>query len=339
MTKFKCIYCNSENTQKSGHYVDGRQRYRCKDCHHVFGEDTIPKEKLDKVCPYCGSTRMRKAGHNKSGSQRYYCNDCKRKSSDNEVQIFFEEINTDIECPYCHSHKLKKGGHLKSGAQRYICKDCNKYFSDKTEIKKDLGIICPHCGSKDVGTSGVDKGKQRYRCKSCKRRFITDYTPRDFEIHNKICPICGHDKAKSAGHTGAGTKYYKCLQCGHKYREDSKFTHTTEVEKRKIIYLHLNGYTNIKIAQLMNKNERTVTTILQKAEIKEPNLTQEQIKLIVKYGVQLNIEPKYVAPYIPCTIKKCREVISKYPKYKPVKYNVTETERKQDWALLDRFIA
>lgn len=421
----KCPYCNSTHIHKSGHYKDGRQRYRCVDCHHMLHEGMEIKEKLNKTCPYCGSTRMRKAGHNKSGSQRYYCNDCKRKSSDNEVQIFFKEINTDIECPYCHSHNLKKGGHLKSGAQRYICIDCNRYFSDKTVLKKDLGLTCPTCGSTDIRTSGIDRGKQRYRCHTCKRRFVIDKTERDYKRYEKTCPRCGHTIAKAAGHTGDGTPYFKCLECGHKYLENPKFVHTSEETKKEIKELYRNDVDRNTIAEkynisvktvyhitkdvinlheeenrkiieelkhgttideIYNKYKRTRSSIgcLQEKAVMEEILTtkqrrlilenivfqqknisdtaklvgctiynckqivneflateklsQEQKNLIYRYGVLLNSPLKYITPHVRCSVDKCREFISKFDKVIPKKVKPTETERKQDWAELDKFI-
>lgn len=284
----RCPYCGSTRLRKSGKLPNGSQRYICKKCCKGFNENTKTKEPLNRTCPYCGSTRMRKAGHNKSGTQRYYCNDCGRKSCDKEVQTFFADINTDIECPHCHSHNLKKGGHLDSGAQRYICKDCSKYFSDKTILKPDLGLTCPTCGSHDIGTCGVEKGKQRYRCKTCKRRFITDYEPRDFKKYEKECPRCGHKLAKAAGHTGDGKPYFKCLECGHKYLENPVFRQTTEEQKQRIRQLYqTTGQTRQEIADLYGISVKTVYHITKDC-LSRKEKDNERISKLLKcgYGLQ-----------------------------------------------------
>ena len=68
------------------------------------------------------------------------------------------------------------------------------------------------------------------------------------------------------------------------------------------------------------------------------NITTEQKANIVKFGIGAAVPVEYVAPYIPCSIKKCQEILSKYTVKPRKKYERTEQEKHQDWYDLDKYI-
>lgn len=337
MQKITCPNCGGQNIKKAGFLASGKQRYVCKDCKKGFssGNNLVKKPKVDDVCPYCGGELTTK-GWNTSGTRRYKCKVCGKGCSEKTVKTPKE---SNVECPYCHSKFTKKGGKLRDGSLRYVCNTCKKGFSEKTIIKDLSGIKCTHCGSTNIGTSGLDTktGKQRYLCHDCRRRFVENPTQFTFVEQKVTCPHCGHNYAKKAGKT-SGKQYYICLACGHKYLENGCFKHLTENQKRFIINLVLKGKNKKEVAELVNCSEKTVRNIFNDY-CKTETLTTAQRELIIKYGVQFAVPAEYIAPYVPCSLQKCKEILSHYVIKEPKRKELTEQERLRENIILDRFLA
>lgn len=339
-----CIYCGG-HTNKSGKTKWGVQIYYCRDCRKRFNENTMPHPPIEEKCPYCGGDLKYKGWSNNGHKRRYLCKQCGKGFSGDLSNLQVREV--EMPCPYCGSEDIKKGGHLRSGARRYVCNSCGKSYNKNTIVKKiHKPKECPQCGKMHINLSGHDTktGKQRYKCVSCGYKFVENPTQQKFVIQEKQCPVCGYVGAKRAGRTGGKRQYYQCLNCNHKYLENGHHRHSTLKEKEQIVSLCLKGLPLIKIAKMIGKNERTVSTII-KMNKPEEKLNKEQYDLIYKYGVVMKIQPEYVAPYIPCSLKKCKEVIQELSnknlnKIKLVKanYQVSEKDRKFDWMELDKFV-
>lgn len=356
MTEKKiCPHCNSTKVRKSGKLPSGKQRYLCATCGKYHSEGNPIKKVEYHTCPHCGG-RTRKSGYNDSGSQRYLCLDCGKKSSGNTTLKYFRDYESGIECPFCHSKYIKKGGHLKDGTQRYECKDCGKFFSSKTVIKEDLGKECPRCHSHRIGTSGHNRnGSIRYRCLDCKSRFSDNPIIRIPANHPVQCPKCDHIGAKKAGKTGNGSQYYICKKCGHKYLEHPIQVKLSEEQFNEMIKERIIGVPVAILAEKYNKSPKTIYNITkpfmylinkQELELKrlksmkflEEELTEEQEQLIIKFGVGCSVPATYLAPYVPCSIKTCKRVLSRYEIPKKKHFVIDDKEKSFDKFWLNSFL-
>ena len=338
MNKITCVYCNSERIIKSGKNKKGIQTYQCNDCKRKFSETSILPDKITERCPYCGGELKYKGWSNNKSTRRYICSNCKKGFSGDLSNLKVRQI--DMPCPYCGSSNIRKGGKLQSGAKRYLCNTCGKNFNENTVIveKEHRPEKCPICQDTHIIKCGHDTktNKQRYKCKNCGHKFIEDYVL-PFIKHEKTCPRCGYVGAKKAGKSGSKKQYYICLKCNHKYLENPTYRQTTQKERFLIIKLYLQGKNYSEISKILNRNERTIRSIVDKY-YKRETLTKDQLDTIYKYGVLLNIPPEFVAPYIPCTMRRCKRILAQYEKRKIIRPQLTQKEKEQDWATLDQFI-
>lgn len=319
-----CPTCNSDNIKKNGFLPSGKQRWFCKDCKHYFSEEVIPRtykeETVDgKYCPYCGGN-LKYKGWNKSGSRRYLCKSC-GKGCSGETPKRLNSFHSDLPCPYCGSYHAKKSGKLRNGESRYVCNDCGKGFSSKTKIQIiPQGLVCPECGSADIGTHGIDSktGKQRYRCRKCKRRFVENASQPKFQVHEKECPYCGHVGAKKGGRS-QGKQYYICLECNHKYLEGGKFQHLTKSKKDYIIEQMHKGVSQKDIAKEIGVNIKSINNFLRKTdEYKELRKKQVQYQRMLvnrrqKYAHILKIKNDLFEKYLKVNSKLPYKVFNAFP--------------------------
>lgn len=335
-----CPYCNSQHTIKKGFLKSGKQKYLCKTCHRGFSFPLKIKNNLkvniqeDKYCPICGQV-LKKKSANHLKKDIFVCHHCNKL-----FDINFNRIIPDMPCPYCQSEDIKKGGKLKFGQIRYQCNTCKKTFSISTKIKESPTVNCPRCKSNQIWRCGYaeDGQRQRFMCKECKYKFTentNEFFPREYIKIN--CPNCANDKAKKAGFSNYNEQYYKCTNCGHKFLLHGKYRQLNNQQKIFIIKETIKGKTINSIAQKLKCNEKTVRNVLSKY-YKQEKLTVEQEQLIIKYGVQLAVPVEYLAPYVPCTPKKCKEILSKYNinNVRPIKR--TEKEKVLDILELNKFI-
>ena len=70
---------------------------------------------------------------------------------------------------------------------------------------------------------------------------------------------------------------------------------------------------------------------------KKETLTPKQINTIIHFGVGAAVPVEYLAPYIPCSIKMCKKILSKYNIMDKKDYVVSEQEKNFDKIWLDRF--
>lgn len=339
MNEIRCPYCEGSNIKKHGILPSGNQKYYCKDCDKSFSKNTVirlTKSTIEDKCPYCGGELTTK-GWNKSGTRRYKCKVCGKGCSEHTVKLPKKDAK---ECPHCHSKFTRKQGKLKSGKTRYYCKTCKTYFSDGTVIKEPINVKCDSCNSSNIIRSGRDTktGKQRYKCNECGKKFVEIKIQKTFIPQEKTCPICGHKYAKKGGMSGDKKQYYICLDCGHKYLENGVYKHITTLQKSTIIKEIIKGKSVKNVSDVIGCSERTIRNIMGEYYKKE-TLTEEQKQLIIKFGVYLAVPPEYLAPYVPCTLHKCKEILSQYVIKQPKPYVVSPEERAREKVYMDRFLA
>ena len=271
---------------------------------------------------------------------------------------------------------LRKQGKLASGNKRYYCKDCKKGFSTSTIIREKITATCPRCNGNHIVRCGHMNGQQRYQCKDCNHKFTLEPIRKVDNKINIICPKCKNEYAVKCGFSEDGRQYYRCTECKHKFTQNNIYRHLTQKDKQRIIELHNQGLTNKAIAEELNVDVKTIFNTLKmsteqiksfivkkvlsgqnpeifydkfrltKEEIdstleefyKQETLTIPQKQMIYKFGVLLNTDAEYVAPYIPCSVKLCKEYINKYPKKKSVRYERTQKDIALDKLDLDRFL-
>lgn len=106
------------------------------------------------------------------------------------------------------------------------CKKCGSLLYPKKEDRQKY-LVCRNCGNKVKLKDGDFKMSKKHRNKSNKVVVIDEKTKEEVEalpIIEKKCPECGHRKAawwtqQTRSGDEAPTRFYKCKNCGHKWRE------------------------------------------------------------------------------------------------------------------------
>lgn len=184
-------------------------------------------------------------------------------------------------------------------------------------------MICPRCGSSQLQKKGTRAGKQRYRCNSCKAYFTDGikyksnpkYLLKDPDLR---CPCCESSHIVRDGKLEDGTQRYKCVDCS-KCFSDKTFvkdlhTHKNKIsteKKKKVLEMIFKGASVPDVASKVEYTERTVRAIVQPYYEKEI-LSKEQKEMILKYGYYLKVPIDYLAEYVPCSRKACRELLEKF---------------------------
>lgn len=130
-----CPKCQSINLAKDGrNKKDGRQRYKCKECHRAFipklsFEEKHRKIKRDVACPRCGNHYLHEAGNNPNG-KCYKCINCKMRFAEYPVVNILRE---KYECPICKTNETVSAGKNNTGEkQRFFCNKCQRGFTEKS---------------------------------------------------------------------------------------------------------------------------------------------------------------------------------------------------------------
>ena len=308
----ECVYCSSHNTVRAGKTKHGVQIYKCNDCGRRFNEDKT-KLDFDTLCPHCGGVIAYKGWSNNGTVRRYVCKSCRRTFSGDVNHLNIKENIVEKPCPYCGSHNIRKGGRLKSGLKRYKCNDCGKGYNESTVVitPKYRPERCPYCGGTHINCSGHDTTtmKQRYKCVDCGRKFVENPSQKEYQTYERECPNCGHMRARKAGKS-YGKQYYQCLKCGHKHLDGGKFTQVNYKDIEELRELCIKGLSAKSIANKMGRSEKTISKYIRKYE----TITEEQKKLIIKFGVHCNVPMDYLAPYVPCSSTTCLRIMNQYKK-------------------------
>ena len=186
-------------------------------------------------------------------------------------------------------------------------------------------MICPRCGSSKLQKKGTRAGKQRYKCSSCSASFTEGVTyrsmpPSILKDPDLKCPRCDSSHVVRDGKLLDGSQRYRCVECGKDFsektfQERTKVCLTSLKRRQKVLKMIFNGMSVSQVALKSKYNERTVRAIAQPYYEKEI-LTKEQKELIVRYGHYLKVPVDYLAEYVPCSQRACKELLKKYEEFK-----------------------
>ena len=277
-----------------------------------------------EVCPSCGGTHVVKKGK-RCGRQRYLCMSCSACFTEG---IKYEEgkkrLPAKVKCPFCGG-KANRRGKLGDGTQRYECIECHTSFSRKTrsthkKTSRGKDLPCPYCGGHLTYTGTNTSGRQRFLCTKCGRACSGDEngTPRALirfgEINTSVkCPECSSTNIKRSGHNKFSVQRYRCNSCGRMFIEEPQaIVHSKEKEQEAVREV-LNGVSVKKVAVKYKYSLERLKKIMQKW-YKTETITKQQKKDIIKYGYFLKVPIDYMAEYVKCSEKKCREVLTAYKK-------------------------
>ena len=366
-----CPYCNSTHTKKGGHLSSGTQRFICKSCNRYFSEKTVIKQPITATCPDCKSHNLRRTGFNKLGIQRYVCKDCGRK--------FVEEVTVrpksshQVVCPKCNHHYAKKGGQTGNKSQYWICLQCgHKYLEDPrykhvTDEQKREIVSLMNCGytPREIG----DKiGKTGRTIKS----ILESINP---AFKDRVCRNIALKRERLKQVTVARKQRQQQLEQEQKEKrlQEQKreivkmYTQEGLTKKQIATKLHIAVNTvNIATDGLMSKDEHQKFMIrklimsgknpdkvcaeynynksniykLMERDYRNEVITPQQTDLIIKFGVMLDVPVEYLAEYVPCSEKKCKEVMKQYSHLKVPRKKIlpTEQELALDKIALEKFV-
>ena len=102
----------------------------------------------------------------------------------------------------------------------WYCKKCGrkwfkKYHPIPTPPK--IGVICPRCGSDNIGYNDIHKID--YRCRDCRKSWRTHY--QQLKTVDKTCPRCN---SKDVTVYGKIHKKYHCRECRNNWLGEFKKT-------------------------------------------------------------------------------------------------------------------
>lgn len=274
----KCPNCRSTKTVKKGTRA-GKQRYRCSKCGATFTKGIPYKplpvyEKLNITCLRCGSSNVMRDGILPSGSQRYECRDCGLNFNDETNPLLFKKV--EWKCPYCGGD-LTQYTYSKSGLNRYVCRSCNRTCTGDKEGKPVSRIL------------QAKKSKE-----------------------GKSCPSCNSSNLKLAGQK-EGRQRFICNDCGRSFLENPQVIVHTKAVEEKIIKLILQGSSIAEIVKDYNYKKDRIRRIM-KTWYDSEVISKTQERDIIRYGIYFNVPVDYLAKYIKCSERKCKEVLGKYKK-------------------------
>lgn len=340
--KERCPYCGGELKYKGWSNNGHARRYLCKECGKGFSGDLskLKKHVIEMPCPYCGSEDIKKGGHLKSGARRYVCNSCGKGY--NENTIVKDPPHKPDKCPKCGGTHINLCGHEKSGKQRYKCIDCKHRFVENPvqQTFKTWKKECPRCGHKKARKAGKSSGKQYYQCLKCNHKYLEGGMFRHTTTKDKN-EIVQMFEDKIPQYKIANVMKVSQRTIHNILKVKGLIVDTSKTPKgelrEEIKKLILSGHSIQKLAKEYGYSCDTLQGIVRYDYMHE-TLSKQQENLIVKFGVGLSVPVNDLAPYIPCSIKKCKQVLSKYNIPKKKKYVRTEQEKHQDDLVLDRFL-
>ena len=271
------------------------------------------------ICPNCGSPFITKKGF-RAGKQRYKCKVCSACFTEG---VPYEKANTyekelSIKCPDCGSYNIIRGGKLKDGTPRYLCKNCRSRFSDKTLIYgKRKTFHCPYCGS-FLRLSGYGKkGQREYFCSTCRKSCSGDSNGNPIanltfaEVNENIeCPTCNSKNLRKLGIV-KGKQRYKCKDCNRIFIENPQILYHSKKQENEAIKEVFKGKKLSKVAEKYGYSTDRLREIVSPL-YKNEHLTTKQKMLILKYGHFLKVPVEYLAEYVPCSERACRELLQEF---------------------------
>lgn len=340
--KDPCPYCGGKLTVKGWSNNHTVRRYVCKSCGKSLSGDISKYNKMEKLkpCPYCNSTNVKKSGKLASGSQRYYCNDCNKQYSENTV--IKEAAYRPDKCPKCGESQIRLCGKSREGKQRYLCVSCNYKFVENPQIKEAQTYTktCPKCQNTQVVKNGKTHGKQYWKCTKCGHKFLEQQKYRHKTEDQKESFVAlyqaGVTQKQIAEQLNTSVKtVYRILKENQALKTETK---TPQGKTRQLIVeAILKGANMQHISKVTNFDTKILRDIMRYEYAKE-KLTEQQKDLIIKFGVNCAVPVDYLAPYIPCSQRMCKQILRGYEIKEKKLEPLTEQQKAFDRLELDKFI-
>ena len=375
-SEIPCPYCGTHNARKLRQLKDGTKRYQCNECGKGFSANTVISKPVNLTCPSCGGKHIHRSGHDTAtGKQRYKCADCNRKFVENPTQCLFQKH--EKECPSCHHIGAKKAG-KSNGKQYYICLNCNTKFLEggtrrhirKTEKERILQMMKQGITRLDIAKELNISVKTIYNFLSkCEEyRHIAErhkQLQNERAVRNERLEHLYKIKEKKVQRFMPYNRipygfFYGFMKLAKQYLAgelkktefDKMMTALTVKEFEKVsltreelIYKQNKKKACMAIMRGMSTNyisRYNVTMADIKASLqtlyKNEKLTPEQEDTIVKFGVGCRVPVEYLAPYVPCSQRLCRNILKNYTIPAPKKHEVSEHEKAFDKIWLDKFL-
>jgi transposase-like protein len=342
----ECPKCHGTHINCSGYETKThKQRYKCVDCGYKFVENpTQPTFKQwDIECPYCHNIGAKKAGVSSNRKQYFICLKCNHKFMENQhhqhttpelranvirdLELGMTKI--DISVKYGVSEKtirtITRGKEL---AWRRIQREQTILENKKKKLK-------------------IQKTKLEFRKRNVeqlKNKIVYNYSCYGVSLEENLCKefdslfnLYLEDKIKKYT---LEEQFKVLLEKGYPIMEQKQKEHEIKLKRQRKFYMIkeiLEGNTEESVASKYNIDIKHLQDILEKYYEME-DITERQKTDIIKFGIGAAVPVEYIAPYIPCSIKKCQKILSKYTIRKRQKYERTETDKHQDWYELDKFI-
>ena len=357
-----CPYCGSHEIGTAGHNRNGTVRYRCKDCKRRFVENPQqkPVSKHYAVCPRCGHTWGRKAGHTGSGAQYYKCLNCDHKfllnpvykqfSDEQKQKLYslkiqgiqneiiakemdcsvktisniFREAPEDIKKAYTAMkvEKAKERAKMKEFRKLWRKKEAEIKRQKKREEKAALTDKIKQTKAK------IEKIHIEYRALKRLKKWITDFRMKEEERKRQLT-IRERLALYKAEKQKAEKERNMIAQKGI----------TLEVEELKEVKEQI--LSGVSIDKILEDHDmkKEVVKQLESIYTRSETLTPFQEDMIVKFGIGCGVPVDYLAPYVPCSQKACKKILSRYKRVERPKVELSQKDRNFDKLLLDKFLA
>lgn len=299
MGKYKCPYCGSRKTRKSGINSKGQQRYFCNNCGKKSAEGVNYIK--DKVCPLCGSIHIKKAGYDRYDNPRYFCNSCNKNFSDKT-----KEIHHGIICPKCKSTHIIKAGITANDKQRFRCKSCGRLFVLGGYKRKIITYkkTCPKCHNQESVKAGYYKGKSYYKCTICGYRYIDEPTynqpTEQVLLQTQGMYRVGVKKRAIARMLNVSVHFVQKATKGMKVLN----------LKERIVMALKDGKLIKRIAQELNTTTVYVRQIM-KNELEPINLTEHEKSIIIEFSRIFRLSRNQIRNLIPLNVVDREQLLVK----------------------------
>lgn len=293
-----CVHCNSSKTKKSGKYSDGRQKYYCNDCHKVFAlkqRETIAKYKL--------------GGH---GNFKMISDEMNSKI----VELFNQgmtkiAISKELDVSIKSVYKATKG--IESPIKQQTEEEKRKVLAEKLlrqqEKEQELRLKKAQerrMTAKQIVNDYVKSVRSEFISDESMKKLnylISKYTNSELELDefnylfNEIKIVIESEIRKG--------------EFLEQEKEEQEKIRAEEEKLNNIKYDILHGKSLEQISTLYNISI-PILNVIANPLLENEQITTQQEKMIVQYGIMLKVPVEYLAEYVPCSYNMCNKILDKW---------------------------